>query len=218
MERMYSKGEVVDLLWQYSHYYGNQLVFLSEIEENGNASLLYLFNILENILKSSVSDYESTFQNVVKISHKNNLINQKEHDFLNNKVIGVRKIRNLLAHANLAKYNLKFVNDPSLYPIVENDACQKLYDLISDIIFNIILKVVSHNFTIEVNPNVDHLIHALNYKIVEISPEEILTDKGIDFNRLPDWDTLSESDKYRHAENTQNVKVLTHILGCLKKE
>jgi len=160
---MYSKGEVVDLLWQYSRYYGNQLVYLSEIEENGNASLIYLFNILENILKSSVSDYDSTFQNIVKKSHKDNLINQKEHDFLNNKVTGVRKIRNLLAHANLAKYNLKFAKDQSLYPIVENEACQKLYESISDIIFNIILKVASHNFTIEVNPNVDHLIQALNY-------------------------------------------------------
>lgn len=216
MCKQYSKGEVIDLVWQYSRYYGNQLAYLSEIEENGNASLFYLFNILENIFKTALSDYDSNFQYIVKDAHKNGLINQKEHDFLNNKHTGVRRIRNLLAHANLAKFNLLFSNDESLHPIVENESCQQLYNILSDIIFNILLKVVSVNFSIDVQVDIDNLIKGLDFQIIEISAEDILLDKGINIEHVPNWDELPESDKYRIAENAQNVNVLTHIFKSLK--
>ncbi len=48
----YSKSKVIDYIWQYSRYYGNQLAFLRDVEENGSASLIYLFNQLENVLKA----------------------------------------------------------------------------------------------------------------------------------------------------------------------
>jgi hypothetical protein len=48
----YSKSTVIDNVWLYSRYYGNQLAFLREVEGNGSAALTYLFNLLENILKS----------------------------------------------------------------------------------------------------------------------------------------------------------------------
>ena len=46
------KGEVIDIVWQFSRYHGNQLIFLENIKEkNPIAALIYLTNILENILK-----------------------------------------------------------------------------------------------------------------------------------------------------------------------
>ncbi|MCZ6404901.1 hypothetical protein O4N82_24725, partial [Vibrio parahaemolyticus] len=128
-----------DYIWQYSRYYGNQLAFLGHVEENGSASLVYLFNLLENILKAHIDDYGETFQNVVRKSYESGLLTKVEHDFLNNKKSGVRKLRNVLAHANLSKFNIRFVNEKLLYPLTENDNCQLLYHKLSDIIFNIML-------------------------------------------------------------------------------
>ena len=48
---IYSKGEVIDYIWQYSRYYGNLLISCEELSKernlNGHVSLIYLFNILE---------------------------------------------------------------------------------------------------------------------------------------------------------------------------
>ena len=214
----YTKSQAIDYIWQYSRYYGNQLAFLRNIEENGSASLVYLFNLLENILKSHVDDFSDSFQNVVKRSYDSGLLTKVEHDFLNNKKTGVRKLRNVLAHANLSKFNLKFPNDVSLYPLSEDDNCQLLYDKLSVIIFNIMLKVASHELIVDINVDVDNDIKTLKISIVEFTPEDILLDKGIEPSRLEGWDKLKESDKYRHAENAHNLKVLTHLFSGLKKE
>jgi hypothetical protein len=176
----YTKSQVVDYVWQYSRYYGNQLVFLRDIEENGSASLIYLFNMLENLLKAHVDDFSDTFQNVVKRSFETGLLTKVEHDFLNNKNTGVRKLRNVFAHANLSEFNFQFSDNPTLYPLTENDNCQLLYAKISDIIFNMMLKVAAQDLIVDVDVNVDLDIKALKFKIVTFTPEDILTDKGIE--------------------------------------
>nr|WP_319556339.1 hypothetical protein [uncultured Vibrio sp.] len=214
----YSKSQVIDYIWQYSRYYGNQLAFLGHVEENGSASLVYLFNLLENILKAHIDDYGETFQNVVRKSYESGLLTKVEHDFLNNKKSGVRKLRNVLAHANLSKFNIRFGNEKLLYPLTENDNCQLLYQKLSDIIFNIMLKVAALNLTVDISVNVDSEIKALKLSIIEFSPEDILIDKGIDPATLDGWKDLKVSDQYRIAENAQNVKVLTHIFSGLVDE
>lgn len=214
----YSKSQVIDYIWQYSRYYGNQLAFLEHVEENGSASLVYLFNLLENVLKAHIDDYEETFQNVVRKSYESGLLTKVEHDFLNNKKSGVRKLRNVLAHANLSKFNIRFGNEELLYPLTENDNCQLLYQKLSDIIFNIMLKVAALNLTVDISVNVDSEIKALKLSIMESSPEDILIDKGIDPATLDGWKDLKVSDQYRMAENAQNVKVLTHIFSGLVDE
>jgi hypothetical protein len=65
MDNLHHKSAVIDHVWLYSRYFGNQLAYLKEIEENGSASLVYLLNLLENIHKTYVDDYESNFQSVV---------------------------------------------------------------------------------------------------------------------------------------------------------
>ncbi|ELK2079317.1 hypothetical protein RUX26_003862 [Vibrio alginolyticus] len=215
---MFTKSQVIDYVWQYSRYYGDQLAFLVDIEENGSASMVYLFNLLENVLKIHVDDYDENFQNVVKKSYKSGLLTKVEHDFLNNKKSGIRKLRNIFAHANLSKFNIRFGNENVLYPLSENDNCKLLYEKLSDILFNIVLKVAALELALDIPVNLERDIKLLNLSIVEYTPEDILIEKGIDPSMLPEWNNLKESDKYRHAENAQNVKVLSHIFSKLALE
>ena len=218
MDIGHSKSTVIDNVWLYSRYYGNQLAFLREVEGNGSAALVYLFNLLENILKSNLSDYEPKFQDVVKKSLISGAINKIEHDFLNNKKTGIRKLRNIFAHANLSQFNVKFKGDEILYPLTENDNCQFLYSKLSDIIFNIIMKVAIIPLDLDLKVNVDSAIKLLKYEIITFTPEDILIDKGIDPKTLDGWCDLNLTERYRQAENAQNVKVLTHIFHTWSSE
>ena len=62
---IYTKQEVIDYVWQYSKYYGNLLISCEKIAKlenfSGHARLIYLFNILENIVKSQIKNYELNF-------------------------------------------------------------------------------------------------------------------------------------------------------------
>jgi hypothetical protein len=211
----HSKSTVIGNVWLYSRYYGNQLAFLREVEGNGSAALVYLLNLLENILKSNLSDYESSFQDVVKKLLTSGAINKIEHDFLNNKKTGIRKLRNIFAHANLSQFNVKFKGNETLYPLTENDNCQLLYSKLSDVIFNIIMKVAIIPLNVDLTVNVDCAINLLKYEIITFTPEDILIDKGIDPKTLDGWFDLNLSERYRQAENAQNVKVLAHIFSGL---
>ncbi|EJT1895911.1 hypothetical protein NV115_002977, partial [Vibrio alginolyticus] len=71
---------------------------------------------------------------------------------------------------------------------------------------------------LDIPVNLERDIKLLNLSIVEYTPEDILIEKGIDPSMLPEWNNLKESDKYRHAENAQNVKVLSHIFSKLALE
>jgi hypothetical protein len=218
MDNLHHKSVVIDHVWLYSRYFGNQLAYLKEIEENGSASLVYLLNLLENIHKTHVNDYESNFQSVVKATFETGLLTQIEYEFLNNKVNGIRKLRNIFAHANLSQFSFQFERDETIYPLTENENCQLLYSKISDIIFNIILKIAIVPLNVDLLVNTDVAIKNLKYKIVTLSPEDILLDKGIDPSTLHDWGTLTKSEQYRHAENASNVNVIAHIFSALANE
>ncbi len=215
MDNLHHKSAVIDHVWLYSRYFGNQLAYLKEIEENGSASLVYLLNLLENIHKSYIDDYESNFQSVVKATFEKGLLTQIEYEFLNNKVNGIRKLRNIFAHANLSQFSFQFENDEIIYPLTENENCQILYSKISNIIFNIILKIAIAPLSVDLSVNTDAAIKNLKYKIVTLTPEDILLDKGIDPSTLHGWDKLTESEKYRHAENASNVNVLAYIFSAI---
>ena len=107
-EMMYTKQEVIGYIWQYSRYYGNLLIACEEIAKlehfSGHARLIYLFNILENIVKSQIKNYELNFVQGIDRLKEKCYISEIVCDFLNNKEYGIRKIRNLLAHSNLSKY------------------------------------------------------------------------------------------------------------------
>lgn len=218
MDNLHQKSVVIDHVWLYSRYFGNQLAYLKEIEENGSASIVYLLNLLESIHKAHMDDYESNFQSVVKATFEAGLLTQIEYEFINNKINGVRKLRNIFAHANLSQFSFQLENDETIYPLTENDNCQLLYSKISDIIFNIILKIAIAPLNVDLAVNTGVAIKNLKYKIVTLTPEDILLDKGIDSLTLHGWAGLTKSEKYRHAENASNVNFLAHIFSAVTDE
>lgn len=184
---------------------------------NGHASLIYLFNILENIIKSQIKDYDINFIKAIDKLKSENYINEIEYEFLNNKNYGIRKIRNLLAHANLSKYNIIFLFEDKelLYPLTENETSIKLYDLTSEIIFNLMLKIVGNNFTTPISVNLDENLNKFKIKIKEISAEQLLEYKSINYKTLPGWNEMPEIEKYRMAENASDVNHYVQIFQGL---
>ncbi|MFW3380299.1 hypothetical protein [Aliarcobacter butzleri] len=214
---MYTKQEVIDYIWQYSRYYGDLLISCKKIAKlenfNGHVTLIYLFNILENIIKSQVKNYELNFVHVINKLKEKNYSSEIEYDFLNNNEYGIRRIRNLLAHSNLSKYNIIFLFEDKklLFPLTEDATCTKFYEYFSDILFNLMLKIISNNFITPISINLDEDIKKLKIRIQEITPEELLSYKGIDYKQLKGWNEMLEDDKYKMAENASDVNIYTHI-------
>ena len=80
------------------------------------------------------------FYNVLQTLFTQNIIDGKEFDFLNNENLSVRKIRNLLMHADV--FSLGFEKECIFYPFYENDTLLMLYNDLSWEIFYIINKIV----------------------------------------------------------------------------
>lgn len=219
MSKLLSKAEVTDYIWQYSKYYGNLLGACERIasDEEGHASLLYLFNLVEMIFKDKLKDYDSRFIDIIKELKHRELINNLEYNFLNDNRIGIRKIRNILAHTNLSKYNFVFIDEDGelLFPLTENETCIKLYNLFSDVLFNIMLKVIIPDLITTLNMDLDEIIKGINIEIREISPEKLLEYKGIDYREIDGWSQMTEDDRYRLAENSSDVNILTSIFRNL---
>lgn len=236
----FSKFEAIDYIWQYSKYHGNLLSECEQIaeEEYGHGSLVLLFNLIEVILKNKLGDYESNFFTTIKNAKDQRLINEIESQFLNNKVNGIRKFRNILAHENLSKYNVVINHEELLYPLTENTTCLKLYEIFSEIIFNIILKIIAVDFTITIKPNVDLKIKKIDIKIVQLSAEQLLKFKGFNENHIDTMKEaieeviqltnksdqmeeaelykLTENQLYRMGENASDINMLTHIFSNVK--
>jgi len=216
---MYSKNKVSEYIFHYSRYYGNLLGNCENIsnDNNGHASLIYLFNLLESVIKSQINDYDISFINAIKKLKTEQYINEIEYNFLNNQETGIRRIRNLLAHANLAKYNIVFLNveQDILYPLTENDSCIKLYNLVSELLFNLILKIVYKNDQ-RILINIDEGINNFKIEIKEVTPEKLLEYKGIFYKDIKGWDNLREDDKYRMVENTSDVNMYISLFNRIE--
>ena len=108
-----------------------------------------------------------------------------------------------------------FEDKELLYPLTENETSMKFYDLTSKIIFNLMLKIISSNFSTPIIINIDDTIIDFKIKIKEISSEQLLEYKGIDYNTLKGWNELPEIEKYRMAENASDVNHYVEILKGL---
>ncbi|PHB46768.1 hypothetical protein [Bacillus toyonensis] len=223
-EEYYSKGQVIDYVWQYSKYHGNLLSSCESIAKgnfgNGFASLIFLFNLTENIFKDRVKDYDSAFYQVINKLKREEILTNTETKFLNNENNSIRRLRNLLAHSNLAKYHLSYIEDGRevYYPLVENETCLKVYDMVSEVLFNIMLKVVSVDFEQGFDIKTDNKIAEIEINIKELTPEQILNFKGIDdVSSIPQWSSMNEVERYRLAENTGDVNTYTEMFKALFK-
>lgn len=217
---MYSKGEVIDYIWQYSKYYGNlllqsNLIYTEEI--GAHSALINLFNLTEIILKSKIDDYDINFYGVVKKLNKQGLLNNTEEKFLNDKYTGIRAIRNIFAHSNLSKYNFIFPEEPNvLYPATEISTCEILYEKLSDIIYNIILKSVSSDLIVNLEFDLDDDINNCKFTIEEVAAEDIFKFKGIDYRKFgSEWEEMTEAKKYILAENASDINILKSIFANL---
>lgn len=223
MGSIYSKTEVIGYVWQHSRYYGNLLSYCEKLAEeqsgNGFALLVVLFNLTENVFKDRIKDYDARFSDVIKRLRNQGIITRTEYIFLNNKDNSIRRLRNLLAHANLSKYNLSFIEDGTeiLYPLTENETCLKLYEMVSKVLFNLMLRIISIDFEEPFEIALDEKIKNLEINIKEITPEKLMEFKGIDVSTIPDWDKLTEPSKYRLAENTSDVRMISSIFKSLLK-
>lgn len=138
------KNAVIDNVWQYSHYYAQSLQTCEILykECHGIACLNVLFNVLENVSKSVIENYDIKFYNILQMLFAQNIIDKNEFDFLNNENFSVRKIRNWLTHADA--FSLVFEKNGIFYPFYENDTLLMLYDDLSWGVFYIINKMVSY--------------------------------------------------------------------------
>ena len=210
------KKETIHFLSYYSKYYCRQYIDCEELfyNQKGHLSLFNLLALFENIMKSTLNDYEDTFFNLnIKLRDKN-LINELELKFLNDKEIGIRKIRNILAHANLSKYDLEIIGNEITYPFTENETCLILYDNISFIISGIILKLLKPSLVLNYEINVNEQIEKLNFNLITRTPEELMNFKGIKIDEK--WKKFDEATKYRLVENSSDVNLLTEIFKGLQ--
>lgn len=222
---MLDKSSVIDEVWQHSKYHGNLLAYCDSLSKvshaNGFATLLFLLNIIENTMKDAIKDYDSGFHDVLKKVKHQGLINYKEAKFLNAPNNSVRKLRNILAHSNLSKYSVIYLEDEKeiSYPLTEEETCLKIYETISDVCFNIILKVLNVNFPKKYEIDLGKAIDEAQINIKEYTPEELLAFKGLEHLKSnPPWLSLSDTDKYRLIENSSDVNVLASIFDGLIKQ
>jgi hypothetical protein len=165
--------------------------------------------------KSVLNDFEETYHNLnIKLKEKN-LINELEFEFLNNNKTGIRKIRNILAHANLSKYDLKIHNEKVTYPFTENETCLILYENLSIIISGIILKLLKTSLIMKYDIDVDSEIKKINFTIMTRTIEELMEFKGMNSN--VEWEKFDDATKYRLLENMLDVNLLTAIFKSMNQ-
>lgn len=223
---MFDKQTILDYLWSYSHFYSYCLSQSEELyrSKNGFSAITVLFSCLENISKSAINDYESNLFNVFKKLFDTGLITRAEYDFLNTGESCIRKIRNLYAHANITAINLvENQNDKEiLYPLSEDKTSLLLYARISDIVYNLIIKLASCSFIEDLKQkfciSLDEPITKCHIKIKKLSVEELLILKGYPPNYISDELDIPEDAQYRIIDNIPDANVYTFILSEIKSD
>ncbi len=137
-----SKQNIIDYIWLHSHYYGDLLSACEALHEQnfGYASLDLLFSVLEKIVKMVLEDYDISFCDALSSLKKEKILTEKEFSFLNSGNSSVRKIRNLLVHAD--HHSIAIEKNGVVYFLSENETHLMLYADLSDYIFYIIYKIV----------------------------------------------------------------------------
>lgn len=209
------KKETTHILSYYSKYYCQQFIDCEYLfaKQKGHAALFSILALLENIIKSTLNDFESTFHSLIVILEDKNLINEVELNFLNDNKIVVRKIRNILAHANLSKYDLVVDENEITFPFTENETCLILYESLSTIVSGLILKILKPSVILNYEVDLDILIDKLNFKFIIWTPEELMGSKGIPLSK--EWYRLDDATKYRLIENSPNAFILSEIFKGL---
>jgi len=136
-----------------------------------------------------------------------NILTETEYSFVNTDDFSLRKIRNLYAHANICAiyFVIKKDENETLWPLTENDTAILLYDLISEAVFNLILKIVSSTFIKEVKAkfdiNLDEYLASQKLTFKTLTSKELLVLKGFPSDYIPDDLNIPEDAKIRLIDN-----------------
>lgn len=223
---LHSKVEVADYIWQYSRFHHSCLVQCENLyrEDMGFSSVMILFNCLENISKSVVNDYDSSLHDVFLKLYKQSIITEREHEFLNIGNFCIRKMRNLYAHENIAAIHFlaDFEGKEILWPLTENETSLMIYSKISDIIFNLMVKMVSSAFIESVREKfetpLDAAIDECNIRYKILTSKELLLLKGYPEDYISEDIDISEDTRIRMLDNSPDLNINMHIYGQLVNE
>ncbi|MFA9396848.1 MAG: hypothetical protein ACERKV_01085 [Clostridiaceae bacterium] len=140
-----------------------------------------------------------------------------EYGFLSEDKNSVRKIRNMFAHANLMGINLINIENGRkiYYPLSEQESCLLLYQKISEVVFNIILKIIA------IDVNIDEDIKRVDVNLVELSAIDTLNLMGwnkSDIQKIQELVSdglVSEESLARIVDNTGPLNVYEMIFSNL---
>lgn len=142
---MLDKRTVWEAIWLYSHNYGELLMTVARLAdaEEYYAAMLILFNAEELIIKAAIDDYSHNLVQDLKALLESKAIGNMEYYFLNNDDCGMRHIRNVISHKEMYDYYLVEICDGQelFCQFSEKDTWKDIYNLYSDIIFNILLHI-----------------------------------------------------------------------------
>ena len=223
---LHSKIEVADYIWQYSRFLHSCLVQCENLyrEDKGFSSVMILFNCLENISKSVANDYDSSLYDVFLKLYKQSVITEREHEFLNIGDFCIRKIRNLYAHENIAAIHFlaDFEGKEILWPLTENETSLMIYSKISDIVFNLMLKMVSSAFIESVRKEfetpLDAAIDECNIRYKILTSRELLLLKGYPEDYISEDIDIPEDARIRLVDNSPDLNINMHIYTQLVNE
>ena len=149
---MLDKRTIWEAIWLNSHNYGELLMTVSRLAdyEEYFAAMLILFNAEELIFKAALEDYNHNLIHDLKALRESGAIGEIEYFFLSNDESGMRRIRNIITHKERYDYYLEeSSNGSKLYhSFAEEETWKFVYDLYSDIIFNILIHVTPSFFKV----------------------------------------------------------------------
>lgn len=220
---LHSKTTVADYIWCHSRFLHSCLVQCEELYRHnmGFSCVTVLFNCLENVSRSAINDYTSKLWDVFSFLYEKKYITLKEYEFLNMGNSCLRKIRNLYAHKNVA--SIYFIEPCSegeyLWPLTENETSLMLYNKISDIVFNLMVKIVSINFIDTVKArfqiSLDSSIDECHLKYKILSAKELLVLKGYPEDYIPDDLDIPEDAKLRMVDCAPDLNMNLPIYSAL---
>ena len=128
--------EAIDLIFHYSKHYANILYECESLYEEGRGFVLALcfFNIVESIIRSVNENFNNSFEE--SINSLSFLITEEEINILHR----FRSLRNEYTHKDLNQYFIEY--DGLAYSLNEDNTALKLYELYSEKIYNILIKIV----------------------------------------------------------------------------
>lgn len=170
----YEKEIILTKIWQVSKYYNSVLYSCENLrnEEEGHASILLLLNILEitatnaiSIIENSEEIKKARLEEIFKKCFDAKILTQREYEYLNSKSNSIRRLRNVFSHCSLDEYSIimDLNGEEILWFLSESESSLILYDRISLILFNIILKFALVEVCEEINTN--DLIEQLKFII-----------------------------------------------------